>query len=335
MIETRKVGGSDSPLTLFTLKNGKLSVGVLNYGATITSVIFNGRDVVLGCNDACGYLNSGYYYGATVGRVCNRIENGRFTLNGKEYRLSANQKGNSLHGGFRGFDKRFFAHNVAGERLELTYVSADGEEGYPAELAVKAAIFLDDFDLHIEYEAISDGDTLCNLTNHCYFNLNGQGSGEVLSHELRINADYFLPVNENKIPTGELSAVNGTPFDFRTAEAVGKRLSAPHIQLAYGNGYDHAFVLNGEGLRKVATLTCKESKTGLDVITDQKALQFYCARYSDEKNGKDGKTYKGYAAVCLEAEGFPNAINRPNFPSIVLKKGEKYVNKIIYRFKKL
>lgn len=334
MIEIKDIKSDSGNIKRFILKSEELTVSIINYGATVTDVIYDGRDVVLGCAAAEEYPHSGYYFGATIGRVCNRIGKGRFVLNGKEYRVTVNQGNNSLHGGKRGFDKRFFDYSVKGDKLELSYLSADGEEGYPANLSVKAVYYVKGADLHIEYEAIPDADTVCNMTNHSYFNLNGQGEGEVLDHSLYVNADYIVPINEEKLPTGTFLAVDGTPFDFRTPSVIAERINNAHPQIVNGKGLDHAFLLNGSGLRKAATVIGDKSGIKLDVITDQKALQVYCARFSNAVVGKNGKTYRGYAALCLEAEGLPDAANNPRFPGIAVKKGEKYAYKTIYRFGK-
>jgi len=334
MIEIHDVKSNNENIKQFILKSEELTVSIINYGATVTNVIFDGRDIVLGCDTAEEYPQSGYYFGATIGRVCNRIGKGRFFLNGKEYCVSVNQRNNSLHGGICGFDKQVFEYSVKGDKLELSYLSADGEEGYPASLSVKVVYYVKGSDLYVEYEAIPDADTVCNMTNHSYFNLNGQGEGEVLNHSLYVNADYIVPINEEKLPTGTFLSVDDNPFDFRTPAVIAERINNAHSQLVNGKGLDHAFLLNGCGLRKAATAVGDKSRIKLDVITDQKALQVYCARFSDAIVGKNGKVYQGYAALCLEAEGLPDAVNNPRFPSVVVKKGEKYSYTTIYSLSK-
>ena len=315
----------------FTLKGKNLVVKILNYGAIIKNVIYNGVDVALGYDSFDEYFKSRDYYGACVGRVCNRISNGSFFLNGKEYQLSKNSGENSLHGGFKGFNKRVFDYEIKDDKLILSYLSRDGEEGYPANLNVKVIYYVLDDDLHIEYLATSDKDTVCSLTNHSYFNLNGEGSGNVLAHKLQIKADSFLPINEKYFAYGEILPVKNTPFDFNEAHNIGDNIDNDNPQQKITRGYDNAFILSGEGFRKVATVIGDKTKIKMDVLTDQKSLQLYVG-YGINDIGKGGKKYQCRSAVCLETQSYPNAVNCPNFPSIVLKKGDTYSSKTIYRF---
>lgn len=315
----------------FVLEKDKISATIINYGGIITKFSYDGVDVVLGYDTLEEYINTTDYYGATVGRVCNRIAYGKFELNGKKYQLKINNGNNSLHGGEIGFNKRVFDFEIQDEKLILSYLSKDGEEGYPANLYVKVIFYLDQDGLHIDFEAQADGDTICNLTNHSFFNLNGHGEGDVLNHELYIDADYILPINDNFVPTGDKMSVNGTPFDFLEPTVVGKRVNEDNAQLKIGGGYDHAYVLNKEGFRKIATLKGDKTKICLDVITDQPSVQLYGGNFLNNDKGKGGKIYKYRSAICLETQGYPNAINCENYPSVVLKKGQTYSSKTIYK----
>lgn len=315
----------------FVLSFGDVSASIINYGAIVTKFSIKGTDVVLGYDTLDEYIKTTDYYGATVGRVCNRIAYGKFNLNGKEYSLAINNGNNSLHGGKLGFNKRIFDYEVQGEKLILTYLSPDGEEGYPANLLVKVIYYLDGDGLHIDFSGTSDGDTLCNMTNHSFFNLNGHGNGDVLGHKLYIDGDYILPINDNFVPTGSKMAVLDTPFDFLGEEVVGKRVDANDEQLKIAGGYDHAYVLNGSGMRKVARLVGDKTGIKLDVYTDQPSMQFYGGNFLDNDKGKGGKIYIYRSAICLETQGYPNAVNCPEYPSVVLKKGQTYSAKTIYK----
>jgi aldose 1-epimerase len=318
----------------FILEYDGVSVSIINYGAIVTKFIYNGIDVVLGYDTLGEYIATTDYYGATVGRVCNRIANGEFELNGKKYFLAKNNGENFLHGGIQGFNKKVFDYEQDGEKLILTYLSKDGEENFPANLLVKITYYLDGEGLHIEFSAQADGDTLCNLTNHSFFNLNGQGNGDILGHKLTIDGDYILPINENYVPTGDKMSVKDTPFDFSTQTEVGKRVNEDNRQLKIAGGYDHAYVLNGNGMRKVAALVGDKTGIKLEVVTDALSLQFYGGNFLDNDKGKGGKVYGYRSAICLESQGYPNAINCPEYPSVVIKKGESYSSKTIYKLYK-
>lgn len=325
---------NNAEINEFVLAYGKTKVHIINFGGIITKFIYDGVDVVLGYDTLEEYINTTDYYGATVGRVCNRIAYGKFSLNGKNYQLSINNGNNSLHGGKVGFNKKIFDYEVKEEKLILSYLSKDGEEGYPANLFIKVIYYLDANGLHIDFEAKADNDTICNLTNHSFFNLNGHGNGDILKHELFIDADYILPINGNFVPTGSKMSVRNTPFDFTKSTKVGNRVNEDNEQLKIAGGYDHAYVLNGQGFRKVATLVGDKTNIKLDVITDQKSLQFYGGNFLNNDIGKDKKTYGFRSAICLETQGYPNAINCPQYPSVVLKKGETYSSKTVYRLYK-
>jgi aldose 1-epimerase len=334
---------SGEAVDLYTLTNGMgMEVTISTYGGVVVSLKTPDRtgtlgDVVLGFDNFEGYLKPPPYFGAIVGRYGNRIAHGKFTLDGLEYTLAKNNGENSLHGGNRGFDKRLWkATHSNGHGLELTYLSKDGEEGYPGNLSTTVTYSLTDSnELRIDYSATTDRDTVLNLTNHSYFNLAGQGEGDVLGHQVMILADRFTPVDKTMIPTGELRSVEGTPFDFRQPHAIGERIDSADEQLVLGRGYDHNFVLNraGSALELVARVT--EPKTGrvLEVLTTEPGVQFYTANYLDGTlTGKGGRVYGPRSAFCLETQHFPDSPNQLEFPSVVLKPGGRYVTTTVYRF---
>jgi aldose 1-epimerase len=283
--------------------------------------------------------NAKGYFGALIGRYGNRIANGKFVLDGKTYKLATNDGPNHLHGGVKGFDKVVWkAYSSIRNKLEpslaLEYTSRDGEEGYPGTLAVRAVYTLtDDNALRIEFEATTDRDTIVNLTHHSYFNLAGQG--DVLAHEVMINANQFTPVDSTLIPTGELRSVRGTPFDFTTPTAIGARINQDNQQLKFCGGYDHNWVINkpaGE-LGLMARVYEPSSGRVLEVLSTEPALQFYTGNFLDGKlKGKDGQFYQFRSGFCMEPQHYPDSPNKPNFPSVVLKPGDTYKNMILYRF---
>jgi aldose 1-epimerase len=330
-------------INLYTLTNGKgMEVKISDYGGIVTSLKVPDRtgisvDVVLGFDSLDGYLKPGPYFGAIIGRYGNRIAHGKFSLDGVEYTLAKNNGENSLHGGIRGFDKRVWTvTSHSGQSLQLTYLSKDGEEGFPGNLLTTVTYTLTSAnDLRIDYAATTDKATVVNLTNHSYFNLAGQGTGDVLGHQVTIVADRFTPVDKTLIPTGELRNVAGTPFDFRQPHTIGERINANDEQLMLGKGYDHNFVLNrhSAGLELAARVI--EPKTGrvLEVLTTQPGVQFYTANtLGPALAGKDGKVYGPHSAFCLETQHFPDSPNKPDFPSVVLKKGDHYLTTTVYRF---
>lgn len=334
-------------IDLYTLTNDQgMRVAITNYGGIVVSILApdsKGRfaDVVLGFENLEGYLAKGPYFGALIGRYGNRIGNARFELNGVEYKLPANDGPNSLHGGVQGFDKRVWtAREIRGEHpaLELTYLSKDGEEGYPGNLRAQVVYSLtDDNALRIDYTATTDKDTVVNLTNHSYFNLAGEGNGDILKHEIMINADRFTPIDGTLIPTGELRKVENTPFDFRKPVMIGARIDADDEQIKFGKGYDHNFVLNrsGAGLSLAARVTDPGSGRVLEVLTTQPGLQFYTGNFLDGSvHGKGGKSYGRRSAFCLETQHFPDSPNKPSFPSTTLKPGQTYRESTVYRFSK-
>jgi aldose 1-epimerase len=336
--------GDGTPLHLYTLTNNAgVTVKITDYGGIIVSLETpdrNGKlaDVVLGFDSAAGYVqNPSPYFGAIIGRYANRIAHGEFTLDGKQYHLARNNGPNSLHGGMRGFDKRVWtARVVNGGALELTYVSPDGEEGYPGTLRVRVTYRLTDAnELRIDYAATTDKDTIVNLTNHSYFNLKGAGSGEILDHRIMLAADSFTPVDSTLIPTGEIRSVSGTPFDFRSPAAIGARIHQTSDQLQLGSGFDHNFVLRGRAgqLRLAARVEEPSSGRVLEVQTTEPGVQFYTGNFLDGAiAGKGGKRYGKHAGLCLETQHYPDSPNRPAFPSVVIKPGQRFHSVTVYRF---
>jgi aldose 1-epimerase len=340
-----KVDGQE--VFLYTLTNTRgAEARITNYGGIVVSLKVpdrNGKfdDIVLGYDNLDGYLkNGGVYIGALIGRYGNRIAKGRFTLNGVEYRLATNNGENHLHGGVKGFDKVVWTakplRTKAGASLELTYLSRDGEEGYPGNLRVKIIYTLtNNNELKIDYSATTDKDTIVNLTHHSYFNLAGQGNGSILNHQLMINADRFTPIDAGSIPTGELRSVKGTPFDFTRLIAIGTHINDADEQLKFGTGYDHNFVLNGPiGVLRLAA-KAYEPTAGrvMEVWTTEPGLQFYSGNFLDGTiTGKNGKVYNQRYGFCLETQHFPDSPNKPQFPSTVLRKGAVYHTTTIYRF---
>jgi aldose 1-epimerase len=334
--------GKEVDLYVLTNANGMV-VKITNYGATITELDTpdrNGKfdDVVLGFDTLDGYLQKEPYFGAIVGRVGNRIAKGRFTLNGTTYQLATNDGPNHLHGGNKGFDKvvwdgRRGASGGGSPSVEFTYVSHDGEEGYPGNCTVKVTYSLSDAnELSIGYVVTTDKDTPVNVTNHSYFNLGGAENGGILDHVLQINADRFTPVDSTLIPTGELKAVAGTPMDFRQPTRIGE-----HIMEVGGKpiGYDHNYVLNGGGgaLAPVATVYDPKSGRVMDIASTEPGVQFYSGNFLDGTlTGKKGVVYKQYWALALETQHFPDSVNQPNFPSYVLKAGQTYTSRTVLRF---
>jgi aldose 1-epimerase len=338
------------PVELFALRNARGVVALItNYGATIVSFQTPDRngnlaDVVLGFDTIEGYTNRSYlraspYFGSVIGRYANRIAGGRFFLNGKLVSLSVNTPPNHLHGGFFGFSKVLWqtAAIATGSEpsVQLSYFSKDGEEGYPGSLNVKVVYTLKNDGLDIEYKASSDRDTIINLTNHSYFNLKGAGDGDITGHELQLNADRFTPVSSDLIPTGELRAIKGTPFDFQNPTRIGARIDAPDEQLALAGGYDHNFVLTGTdgSLRRAARM--HETTTGrtMEVWTTEPGIQLYTANFlQGNLIGKRGKTYNRRGGVCLETQHFPDSPNHGEFPSTLLVAGATYRSHTLFRF---
>jgi len=333
---------------IYTLNNAHgIEVRISTYGATIVSIKTPDRDgrmqnIVLGFDRLQAYLADGVpYYGATVGRFANRIARGRFTLDGARYQLPLNDGTNSLHGGARGFDKRVWTTDtVAGapDSVRLTYVSADGEEGYPGRLTAHVIYRLrEDDSLEIDYEATSTAPTPVNLANHAYFNLSGDPGRTILAHRLRIYADAFTPVDATLIPTGELRAVAGTPFDFRRATRIGSRIGAPDEQLKLGHGYDHNWVLApapaGGALRLAAVLSDPGSGRVMEIRTTQPGLQFYSGNFLNGKPSGVGTVFGYRTGLCLETQHFPDSPNNAAFPDTILRPGKTYSEKTVLSFR--
>lgn len=335
-------------IKLYTLENESgMTVRVTNYGAIITSIIVpdrNGKraDVALGYDRVEDYINAvdKPYFGAVVGRYGNRIAKGEFTLDGETYSLLQNNGENHLHGGAIGFDKVVWAVDeyVEGKSLTLSYLAKDKEEGYPGNLELIIVYTLaDDNSLVVDYHATTDKATPINVTQHTYFNLKGEGQGTILDHKLMLNAKTFTPVDESLIPTGEMPAVAGTPFDFTTAKAIGHDIDQQNEQLVFGLGYDHNWILNKGGKEGELSLAAQvhEPSSGrvMEIYTTEPGIQFYCGNFLDGRlKGKSGKPYVHRGGFCLETQHFPDSPNQPNFPSTILKPGETYESKTVFKF---
>lgn len=321
----------------YTLTDGIIKVEVMTLGATTTSLLVpdkNGevKDVVLGYGSLEEYLKNTCYVGATIGRVCNVIKNAEFELNGKKYKISVNDGVNSLHGGKEGFDKKIWEDKVVGDTLELSCASEDGEEGYPGKLAVKVAFTVKNGGLYISYTATSDKDTIINLTNHSYFNLDGEDSGDILSTLVTINSDKVTSLSSEILGQGEYIETKGTPLDFNTEKMVREGINSDFELIKSCGGYDFNYVLNGEGFREVATAFSINSGIKLRVLTDQKGMQFYTGNQIDPHTSKSANIYEKFSGFCMETQGYPNAINYKNYPSIILRKGETYCTSSAYLF---
>ena len=333
-------------VSLFSLKNNNgFECQITNFGARIVSFIVpletqNNIDVVLGYDHIEEYQKDDYYLGVIAGRYANRIANGKFSIEGKEYSLIANNGPNSLHGGQKGFDKvvwqaHAFLNENEEESLELSYLSKDGEEGFPGNLLVKVIYTLtNENQIKIDYQATTDATTVLNLTNHAYFNLKGAGEGTITSHELVLNADYFTPTDEGAIPTGAIRSVVNTPMDFRTPQKIGERINEDYIELKQGIGYDHNWVLNKKNNELCWVATVTEASTGIElkVFTTEPGVQFYSGNYLNISKGKNSKSYPSRSGFCLETQHFPDSPNHNNFPSTVLNPGEIYTQTTIYQF---
>ncbi len=335
-----------TPVEIYTLRNSRgMEARILTYGGIVQTLKVpdkNGNldDVVLGYDNLDGYLTNSPYFGALIGRYGNRIGGARFTLEGKTYTLATNNGPSSLHGGIQGFDKVVWKartwYTPDGPALELTYVSKDGEEGFPGTLKVTATYTLtENNELHLDFSATTDQPTVCNLTHHSYFNLRGQGNGDILGHEVSINADQMTPVDKDLITTGEIKPVDGTPFDFRKPVAIGARINDPDQQLQFGPGYDHNWVINKAPGKFGLMARVYEPTTGrvVEVWSTEPGLQFYSGNFLDGTIiGKDGKVYPRRSGFCMEPQHYPDSPNKPMFPSTELKPGETYQTTIVYRF---
>lgn len=336
--------GETAQLFILRNKNG-VETAITNYGGIIVTLkTYDGRgllaDVALGFETLGGYLGKHPYFGAIIGRYGNRIGKARFTLDGVTYTLAKNDGENSLHGGNEGFDRKLWRARTeeapGAQTLVLSYTSPDGEEGYPGTLETEVRYtLLDDDTFRIDYRATTDKKTVVNLTNHTYFNLAGQGNGDILNHEIQINASRFTPVDAGLIPTGELRPVEGTPFDFRKPMPIGARIDADDEQIRRGRGYDHNFVLDreGGGLSFAARVTEPSTGRVLEVWTTEPGMQFYTGNFLDGTiTGKGGKTYPRRSGFCLETQHFPDSPNQPSFPSTVLEPGKEYRSTTVWKF---
>lgn len=344
-VDTFGVAPDGQQIRLYTLRNANgLEARIMNYGAIVVSLEVPDRkgeldDIVLGYDNLQSYIENSPYFGAIVGRYGNRIGKGRFKLDGLEYALATNNNENHLHGGYKGFDKAVWSDESLwqpdGVGVKLTYLSKDGEEGYPGNLkATVAYILTNDNELKIEYEAATDKATPVNLTHHGYFNLTG-AERDILGHVLLLNADRFTPVDAGLIPTGELTPVKGTPMDFTKPTPIGARIDSEYEQLKAGGGYDHNWVLNKDGKRMTLAAKVYEPTTGrlMEVWTTEPGIQFYAGNFLDGTiTGKEGKVYQHRWGFCLETQHYPDSPNQPDFPSTILRPGQKYETTTVYRF---
>ena len=315
----------------YVIKGENLEVTLLDYGATVHSIKYRGFDVALGFDTIEEYEASNAYFGATIGRVANRIKGGRFSLGKTSVNLYKNDGNNTLHGGQYGFDRYVWeVESYTENEIRFKRLSPNGEEGFPGNVLVGVRYYVDGNNLGIEYIAVADQDTVINLTNHTYFNLNANETAENMF--LSIHADYYTPIDKNLIPTGEILPVKGTPMDFTWAKFVGKDINEKDEQLELAGGYDHNFVLNGEGFREAAVLSSARNNIIMRCFTDRPAIQFYSGNFLNGEVGKSGAVYFARSGVCLETQAFPNAVNEESFPSCELKKGEVFKSVTEYRF---
>lgn len=323
---------------LFVLNNNTgMKAAITNYGGRLVSLIVpdtsgNPIDVVAGFGGLDGYINSTEaYYGATIGRYGNRLAGGQFSIDGINYKVKPNNGPNALHGGKQGFQYKVWkAAKLSDSVLVLTYLSKDGEEGFPGNLTVKVTYELKENRLELSYYATTDKATIVNLTNHAFFNLNGSGS--ILNHTLMINANKYTPVDQTLIPIGEIAEVKGTPFDFRISKPIGEAIDSDHEQLKFGKGYDHNFVLNPSKMMPAAAVYGDKSGIVMEVYTTEPGLQFYSGNFMEGKNELRTEPDEFRTAFCLETQHFPDSPNHPNFPSTVLRPGEEYKSKSVYAF---
>ena len=339
-IEKQVFGKADSrDVYLYTLTNANgLKTDITNYGGIVTSLMVPDRegnlaDIVSGYDSLTEYIENNPYFGALIGRCGNRIGKGKFTLNGVEYTLATNNGPNHLHGGLKGFDKVVWdaeeMQTDEGDALKLTYLSKDGEEGYPGNLKCTVIYTLTNNDeLKVSYEAETDKDTVVNLTHHSYFNLGAHDSGDIFGHELKLNADNYTPVDEGLIPTGEIKPVKDTLLDFTKPAPIGSRIDQVE------GGYDHNFVLNSSDGSLALAASVYEPNSGrvMEIYTTEPAIQFYSGNFLDGSNKGKGAVYNKHNSFCLETQHFPDSPNQPNFPSVILKPGEKYTHLTVHKF---
>jgi len=341
------IAQAQPPVTVYKLRNAHgVEAQITNYGGILMSLKVpdrNGKfdDVVLGFNTPEDYMKKNDpYFGAIIGRYGNRIAKGRFKLNGVEYKLAVNNGENHLHGGIKGFDKVVWTGRETrtkdGPAVVLTYLSKDGEEGYPGNLRVTVVYRLtNNNELRIDYSATTDKDTVLNLTHHSYFNFLGEGNGDILNHQVKIDADEFVPTDAGSIPLGTLSKVVGTPFDFLKSTAIGARINDDNEQLKLGNGYDHTFVIRGRAgtLRHAASVYEPTTGRTMEVFTTEPGMQLYTGNFlNGTLTGKSGKPYPRRSGFCLETQHYPDSPNQPSFPTTTLRKGAAYHSTTIYKF---
>lgn len=325
---------------LYSMKNKNgMEIAVTDYGAALVKVIVPDKDnklqdVALGYDSAEGYEKGDVYFGASVGRVANRIGGASFELNGKTYELTANANGNSLHGGRDYYNKRLWEVTEEKDKsITFTLHSPDGDQGYPGNVDIAITYELtEDNEIKIHYYAVPDADTLINLTNHSYFNLSGHASGTVLDQEVMIVADEFTRADAESIPTGEIVPVKGTPMDFREYKAIGQEVEADYEALVFGQGYDHNWALNGDGMRTVAGMRSKETGIVMEVATDLPGMQFYIGNFLISEAGKEGAEYKKRHGACFETQYFPDAVHKEHFEGPVVRAGEAYDTTTAYKF---
>ena len=339
-IERKSFGMHDGKEVFsYTLDNKKgLTAEIITYGGILRRLIYNGTDVVLGRDSLEEYLENNGCYGALIGRNSNRIENSEFELNGKVYKLNPNNGRNNLHGGLVGFNKRVWeseATDGAEPALKLSLISPDGEEGFPGNVTVTVTYTLTcENGIKLHYEAISDSDTVVNLTNHSYFNLNGHSSGVCDNHTLWLGSSFFTPNTDECMPYGEVWKSAGTPFDFTAPKTLGEGFASDYEQIKMFGGFDHNLALDGRGLRLAATLTGDKTGITMDMYTDQSAVQLYTGNMIQEgRVCKDGAVYSKHCGICLETQAFPNSLKYSHYPNGILKKGEKYDTVTEYRFR--
>lgn len=331
----------DKNTHLFTLQNRTgMQIALTDYGARLVSALIPDKhgnlvDVILGFDSIDKYsLAKEKYHGATVGRVCNRIANGRFPLEGKEYQLAKNNGENALHGGPQGFHNKVWDRQVSfKKRIDFYYISPDGEEGYPGKVTVNVSYELtNDNEIIIRFRATTDKTTILNLTNHAYFNLNGEGNGDILNHYAQIEANEFLSINNQQIPEGQVTPVDNTAFDFRQSKKIKDTIDSNEDQVHYANGYDHSYVNHNPLHKAASTILSKETGIELEIFTDLPTVHFYSGNFLSDDIGKSGRPYQQYGGFCIEAQHYIDSPNQQQFPSIELKPGEEYTATIIYKF---
>jgi len=340
---TQKIFGttkSNERVNLYILNNGKMEIGLIDYGCVINYIRLKNNDgayddVALGFDNIESYENSTGFLGTVVGRFANRLENAEFELNGVKYSLYKNDGDNSLHGGKCGFDKKVWSSKVVGESIEFSYLSPDGEENYPGNLSVSVRYKLTDKnEIVIDYYAKTDKDTVLNMTNHSFFNLSKHDTEHMLEHEIKINADKFTVINDKCLPTGEIKSVDNTPFDLREYKRIGSDISSDNEQLRFGEGYDHNFIINESKKDKPCyTASLKHGDRVMNVYTTKPAVQFYSGNHMTGKDiGFNNTPYTKRSAVCLETQLYPNSMKHTHFPSPILKKEDEYKHTTIYEF---